>query len=45
MSRDYYSDVRVAERIIFESSLYLLNNLDQRVESFTTLKTATSRKR
>lgn len=35
MKRDYYSDVRMTERIILESSLYVLSNLDKKVDSFT----------
>lgn len=45
MLGDEYSDVRVCERIIFDNSLYMLNNLNNKVESFTSMKTPQTRKR
>ena len=45
MLGDEYSDVRVCERIIFDNSLYMFNNLNNKVESFTSMKTPQTRKR
>ena len=43
MKRDYYSDVKLAERLIFENSAYLLTMLDKKVDSFTSHKTPNMR--
>lgn len=45
MQIGYYSNLRKAERIIFENSLYLLGSLDKKVESFTSQKTPNMRHR
>lgn len=45
MKRDYYSDIKLAERIIFENTGYLLTMLDKKVDSFTSLKTGANREK
>lgn len=45
MNPDYYSDIKLAERLIFENSIYLLNMFDKKVDSFITNKTKQARDR
>jgi hypothetical protein len=43
MNPDYYSDIKLAERFIFESSIYLLNMFEKKIDSFIQNKTKQAR--
>ena len=45
MIKDDYTDIRIVERILYENTLYMLNSINHKVDSFTVNKTTQTRHR
>lgn len=45
MNRDYTSDIKQAERFMYDNSIYMLNMFEKKIDSFINLKSKKQREK